>query len=420
MKTFNTLLALAALCATASPARSGGLVVHEWGTFTSVQGGDGKLLMWQAQQIGELPEFVYNWYRPGLNRQTPMNLMFGKGGVSGLQRMETPVIYFYSGREMNVDVDVRFPKGMITEWYPQVAQLGPCQPVAKSPADFIKNSTSESLIHWQNVRISPPESQNELERQLPFSTNGTHYFAARETDAAILHVNNMAITNAADEYERFLFYRGTGSFGTPLVVTTTDDGIIGIQNTGNKPINHLFLLHIENGRAEWAHLDTLKAGKRQSWRRLNSVPAEKRLAQDEFQKQISEAMTEALKIEKLYPAEASAMVKTWSKSWFTEDGVRVLYILPRDWTDETLPLKLNPEPRELLRVMVGRAEVITPALQKEIAEQLKLSQAGDTAANERMTGYWKRLGRFAGPAMQLASKLVKPEENKPVASAKFE
>ena len=57
------------------------------------------------------------------------------------------------------------------------------------------------------------------------------------------------------------------------------------------------------------------------------------------------------------------MVNTWKDSWFAEDGVRVLYVLPRAWTDRTLPLKLDPAPRELVRVMVGRAEVLAPALE---------------------------------------------------------
>src|SRR5690242_7357014 len=47
----------------------GGFVAHEWGTFTSVQGGDGVLLDWRPLQSSQLPKFVYDWRRPGLNRQ---------------------------------------------------------------------------------------------------------------------------------------------------------------------------------------------------------------------------------------------------------------------------------------------------------------------------------------------------------------
>jgi len=110
------------------------------------------------------------------------------------------------------------------------------------------------------------------------------------------------------------------------------------------------------------------------------------------------------------------MVKTWSKSWFAEEGARVLYILPRGWTDETLTLTLNPKPRQLVRVMVGRAEIITPALQTEIVALMKLNQTGDKAASERLQGYWTKLGRFAGPAAQLASQQIEREKNKPIAT----
>ena len=39
------------------------------------------------------------------------------------------------------------------------------------------------------------------------------------------------------------------------------------------------------------------------------------------------------------------MVKTWKDSWFAEDGVRILYVLPQSWTERTLPMLLNPTPQ---------------------------------------------------------------------------
>ena len=392
------------------------LVVHEWGTFTSVQGGDGKMLRWQAQQIGDLPGFVYNWFTPGLGRQASGPLTFGKGGLAGWQRMETPVMYLYSDTEFTADVEVRFPKGSITEWYPQASRMGPATLRTNFPASLGKHSARESLVHWQDLRVLPANPNTALAERLPTDTNGTHYFAARETDASFLRVNNLSPTNAAVEHEKFLFYRGTGSFDTPLVVTTSNDGVVSVQNTGKTPLAHLFLLHIENGKAEWAQLGKLEAKAQRPWRKLNSVPVGDRPALAEFQQQIGDSMAEALMSEGLFPAEARAMVKTWSNAWFTEEGVRVLYILPRAWTDEVLPMKFQPRPAALIRVMVGRAEVITPELQKEIAAQLKLANDGDASAKQRLTGYWKQLGRFAGPAMQLANDLIESGKNKPVAA----
>ena len=59
----------------------------------------------------------------------------------------------------------------------------------------------------------------------------------------------------------------------------------------------------------------------------------------------------------LYPKEAAAMVKTWRASYFTEAGTRVLYLLPQAFTDAVLPLRVQPAPEEVVRVLVGRVEL---------------------------------------------------------------
>ena len=41
-----------------------GFTIHEWGTFTSVQGSDGNLIAWNPFETGELPSFVYDRTRP--------------------------------------------------------------------------------------------------------------------------------------------------------------------------------------------------------------------------------------------------------------------------------------------------------------------------------------------------------------------
>jgi hypothetical protein len=390
------------------------LVVHEWGTFTSVQGGDGVPLRWSAQQLGDLPRFVHNWRKPELGRQPKTELFFGKAGLVGLQRMETPVIYFYADREFDADVEVRFPKGLITEWYPQASRIGPCTLKTNADPALTKHGTTESLAQWNNIRVLPSMAADAARELLPTDAQGSHYFAARETEAAI--VRGHAAT-AANEHEKFLFYRGTGSFGTPLIVTTSPDGTVSLQNNGGTQLVHLFLLHVQDGKAEWSHLDELDAKARQPWQRFNAQPAEQRKSVAEAQKEIGAVIANALVEAGLYPAEAKAMVKTWNDAWFAEEGVRVLYLLPRAWTDEILPLKLNPQPRELVRVMVGRAEIIPPQLQRDLAIQLKLSNEGDSRAKESLQASYQKLGRFSGPAYQLANALLEREKNKPVVTA---
>src|SRR5262245_6970846 len=105
-------------CAIAATKVRGKYVAHEWGTFTSVQGADGKLLQWHPLESSHLPKFVYDWRHPGEGRRDASGISSLKSSVASLQRMETPVIYFYSDHNQTVDVSVHFPQGIITEWYP--------------------------------------------------------------------------------------------------------------------------------------------------------------------------------------------------------------------------------------------------------------------------------------------------------------
>jgi hypothetical protein len=393
-----------------------GFVAHEWGTFTSFQGSDGVLLNWRPLQTSRLPQFVYNWQNAGFNRQPSNPLAFGKGSMLTLQRMETPVIYFYADEKQTVDVCVDFPKGLITEWYPQATKIGPSTipapgPIAKADelahkagakpdftfASFLNNhSAKDSRARWANIEILPAKDSGDAARSLLQDRSGSHYFAARDTDSADIRVDTSGTTNAAPEYEKFIFYRGVGSFATPLRVTMQENAVT-IENTGTEPLAHLFVLGLQDGAGKFIQIERL-------------APGEKRVVQVNLTDEISPArnlseqlcqrMATALVSEGLYEREAQAMVNTWRDSWFEENGVRVLYTLPRQWTDQTLPLTLDPKPRELVRVMVGRAEVLTPATQKKLSDALAKAQEGDTEARATFVAECKKLGRFAEPALQ--------------------
>jgi len=395
-----------------------GFVAHEWGTFTSVQGADGVLLDWKPLESSKLPGFVYDWKKPGLNRAAINPFAGSKGRLVTLQRMETPVIYFYSEERQKVEVSVSFPKGLITEWYPQADQIGPS--TAPAPAPILKldelahkagvkpgftfasllrrHSVKDSLARWTNVEIVPKGKNSELANSLPQDQSGSHYFAARDTQANHLQVDSLA-TNSAQEHEKFIFYRGVGNFSTPLRVTMAGDGSITIANTGTEVLQHIFVFDSENGAGRYITVHEVSPGKEERVQ-FQSQP----LALETVSEQLGEEMTKALTGAGLYEAEAKAMVNTWKDSWFRESGLRVLYVLPRVWTDQTLPLKLDPSPRELARVMVGRAEVITPALQQSLAASLVKAKASDAEAEKDAVAAFKKLGRFAEPALRLATK----------------
>jgi hypothetical protein len=313
---------------------------------------------------------------------------------------------------------VRFPNGNVTEWFPQAELVGPLLP--RNTNGTLAHVSTNSLIHWKNLRVLPQVGGADYTTKLPGDTNGSHYFAAREAHAAFVRATNYAPTNTADEYEKFLFYRGSGNFSTPLTVTVNDGGAFTLTNSGRSPMTGVLLLRVENGFGEWQKLGDLKPGTASTFRPPNLAIETGRLPLAEFKKNVGEIMTRALTESGLYPAEAKAMVKTWTDAWFAEEGVRVLYILPRDWTDEILPLTLNPQPRELVRTMVGRSEIIMPRAQQEIVTHLQRSDKGDEQSQKWLEAYAKKFGRFAPPAFQLArQRLAYPDnkpENKPVAN----
>jgi hypothetical protein len=328
--------------------------------------------------------------------------------------METPVVYFYGDKNQKVDLTVRFPKGKITEWYPQAKEVGPSAPPSTPPGYAVTQlltRTKESLIRW-NLEILPTAQNSST--ALPVEKSGNHYFAARETDAAILRVNPTESGQLSTEYEKFLFYRGVGNFGTPLKVTMSASGEVTLVNTGLETLKDLFLLGVNNGSGNFTHISKLAAGEQKTLR----LDLDKRtMPLLKLVPQVSSELAKALTGQGLFQRESDAMVKTWNDSWLQEEGLRVLYILPRAWTDQTLPMDLKPAPRDLVRVMVGRAELITPALENKLAEQLTRAKAGDAAALSEAKILLKKCGRFGLPVFnRVVAKLDPKREDKILAA----
>jgi hypothetical protein len=424
MKTKSVvLLAFGAVALTTAgfmgKSENGQLVVHEWGTFTSLQGSDGVPLRWNPLQSSTLPKFVYDWNHAIPGRFPSGMLALGqKGALVTLQRMETPVIYFYSKKQLAVDVSVRFPKGGITEWYPQAPEVGPSGtrpgplatsldaglhqigvPPNVSVGQFLDGGNiKESVIHWPGLKLVPA-SEGTFATKLPHDSSGSHYFAARETDSAYIESPSYSSTNKGPEVEKFLFYRGVGNFSTPLSVRMPDQDRVSVVNTGSQPLSHLFLLEVRGDEAVLVCLDQLQP-KKESALRIHFEKNKEPVAT--VRAEITQKMEQSLRAEGLFPREASAMVNTWKDSWFQEQGARVLYLLPRAWTDEILPITIKPNPQKVVRVMVGRAELITPAVEQQLTLELTRAREGQTGTGAQLEQLVNQLGRFAKPAIERA------------------
>jgi hypothetical protein len=174
------------------------LTAHEWGTFTSIAGSDGRAVEWSPLTGStDLPAFVEHFRDPGF-----------KLGLRGTVRMETPVLYFYDSREETVSVNVAFSKGVITEWYPHASRV---EPTAKSLYNpILRQASGSGSIAWDSVTLAPSGRP-----EFPREDRNNHYFAARMTSSTPLRVK----TASGEQQEKFLFYRGVSAFSVPLSAT---------------------------------------------------------------------------------------------------------------------------------------------------------------------------------------------------------
>lgn len=395
---------------TTNSASDGRFIVHEWGTFTTFSGSDGVFLDFQhlAASQSDLPDYVLD--RLSSSKNIAIRRGFSKSRLRARVRMETPVTYFYSDRIRTVDVSVDFPEGLLTEFFPPVREVLPAidETNILGKGELIGNSS----LNWGSINIIPvgelvPNVSDETLKQtlsnsivrslVPHGTNEQHYASARETDSAIVHVQDKE--SARSYFEKFLFYRGVGKFPLPMKTRFVNGKPI-VSNDGDLPITSCILIDVDGDTIQAAKLERVEKGQILSFDNLISVT----------QEQLASMVRQSLLAEGLYEKEAASMVETWKQSWFTEHGTRVLYMLPGPTTDELLPLKISPQPQTVLRVLVGRMEVMSPTTEQEILKAvtesvaLRLAHYCDHGNAETRPPYpvpesISRLGRMAEPAL---------------------
>ncbi|HEX7900774.1 MAG TPA: hypothetical protein VF950_23650 [Planctomycetota bacterium] len=338
-----------------------GFTVHEWGTFTSLSDESTWQLEWRP--LGgpsDLPGFVYGPKNAG---RSPLEGKFGFSTV----RMETPVIYFYSDREREVSAKVLMPQGRITEWYPRATAV------------------KQGGYDWGKIQVLPKSQAKLLHEGKP-----SHYYPAREVDAATLRVGT--------EHEKFLFYRGVGHFGLPLQARRyTDDTVI--LTPADAPVENVILFENRGGKLGFTLIDRL----------TDKVKVERPLL-NQTMSGIRAELERALLNQGLYPKEASAMLETWKDTWF-EEGLRAFYIVPRKTTDQLLPLEIKPAPKATVRVLVGRAEILTPAFEAKVEAVVDRLNSDDIAERQAAVVDLKKLGRFAHPVLRRLHASLKNKES---------
>jgi hypothetical protein len=345
MRTFVVCAALSStafcLYGAASRLAEDAPTVHEWGTFTSVAGPDGDPVNWNALGCGsDLPHFV--------------NVVGFKFAQPHTLRMETPVLYFYSSHDLDASVNVSFPHGTITEFYPNAASQG-------------------QGIEWKSIKVTPGAQPDFTIEPAP-----SRYYAARATDAAPLEVGA--------QHEKFLFYRGVADIPVPLSARIANDGRVTVTNTGKDAVPVVMLFENRGGAVGYRNAGS-----------IDRVLTLERPVLQAFTSEIKADLEGALIAQGLYPKEAAAMIDTWRDSWF-EEGSRLIYILPQSAVDAMVPLQIKPAPASISRVFVGRIELITPETKRAVSEAAATHDAATLALYQR---FLQPIGRSVAKVVNL-------------------
>lgn len=360
-------------------AKRGRLVMHEWGTFTTLADGDGASLEYRPAVGAGLPEFVFNLSRwVELFGEHPP-LLLQKDDLAAQVRMETPVMYFYSPDVQRVRVKVDFPKGLLTEYYPPPRSIAPASAAGPQPI-------AGGALDWGMVELVPPDLVSSVPTHeslnhrpsLPAVNAGDPYMHARDVKSNFVRV----LFPDRGFMEKFLFYRGVGNFRLPITAKMDNEGVVRLSNPGMQPLSSVFLMADQCcGRTDIRFVEQRNVRGETTL----SLPERTRTTYE-----LGDAMARALTEAGLYELEARAMVKTWQEQWFETPGVRLFYIVPREITDQLLPVTIEPRPDEVVRVLVARVELSSPAVDAEIERLVKQFIGGTpeerSAAASGLTG----------------------------------
>lgn len=372
-----------------------GFVVHEWGTLTSVVGSDGSLLPGLHHEEEDLPGFVAD------------RLAAAQTQPSVVQKMETPVTYFYAPSKLTVSAKVAFPKGVLTQWFPYVAKLEPAvffddTNPSRSVDPWLQTNVTpphcvtrfsgpleKGLLDWGNFTVLPPQESPPLAGPLGDTTWGF----ARQVKANALEVPSP--TGGPALREKFLFYRGLGNFELPLTGRAAQQSVTFENRDGQHAMGRLVLMNVTAQGAGFVRVGDVAANGTKS----AAIPAAT-LPLGDFVAQLKTELKTALTEDGLYADEAQAMVDTWERSYFLTPGVRALYLLPQARTDAVIPLTVSPAPKVMKRTMVIRLELLTAEEEATESQWLKELAAAPTQAGARAK--FLKLGRFTEPHLSRA------------------
>lgn len=344
------------------------MTVHEWGTITSRHLPDGTALggLNRIDADAVLPPFVHR-YEPEQTSADPDN-GYGKspatpGRPDVTMRLETPVIYFHLPKGFRMepfDVSVSFRGGILNEFFPKAeasVSLDSERINAKAEAGVLKwdgnvlNNYVRGSLVWRGLQFSKFVALPE--------TNDKTWLAPRAAKSE-------KVMGPSGEGEQYLFYRGVAHLDALVQTQASDFGVVVSApkqlHWMDKPsmtLKHLWLADVrEKGVVAFWAQPNLVISKADASKEIARLPA---FSEGEYSAQNLQRLRDSMKRELvgagLFEDEAEAMLVTWNESYFQKPGLRLFYIVPKEWTDYHLPLNISV-PNRMTRVLVGRIDLL--------------------------------------------------------------
>lgn len=357
----HRLLTLAVACCLGTAAEP--LVIHEWGTFTSLQDGSGRTIGGLNTDEEELPAFVHQLGPIALARHGDLAPRYVKMAPrlapEVTMRLETPVVYVHlppGERQAVFDLGVTFRGGLLSQFFPAAEALVDGALVSDRQQHRYRTlaGDSTSTLTWRGI-VAGAAGEGP-------TTDSPVWLAPRRVDAASLLVG--------DERERYLFYRGLAHLDAPLTIlrvypsttigvsvrpsaqatvpTLPDFWFADLRGDGTAAVRHV---RPDADQRSAHYVDTGFKPEDYSAEALAGLRA---------------GLHAALVVDGLFADEAEALLATWESSYFTSAGQRIFFLVPRAWTDAHLPLTVSRDAR-IVRSMVGRIEVVSPAQELALA-----------------------------------------------------
>jgi hypothetical protein len=346
-----------------SYSSSEGFVAHEWGTFTTLRRSNGELLSGLEREEETLPRFVNNLCFCYEKARDHTNKGFSSLSTiikNVTVKMETPVIYFYNSQNSSktVTVNIGFKNGSISQWYPQrnsgevfnkVQFLYPYNFITVPITDFAAPRTGS--IQW-NIDVLP-------------ANDTSSYSSNPLLETPLWRIPRLTASNKlksllSEQVEKYLFYRGIGNFVEPIKISFNTSHNLVIHNTGTEKFTYILVYERKRDNSISIWWSGSISGNQPKVVQ-NPVKNSTISAAQEMEKFVIKLMSAGL-----YEDEARAMLKTWEKSYFEHEGLKVFWIVPRQFTEEILPIKFDPNPDDVNRVLIGRSEILTPEFEQEL------------------------------------------------------